>query len=67
MEDIDAIALLQDPVRRRLYEYVAAQGHEVGRNEAAEAAGVRRTLAAFHLDKLADAGLLEVGSRRLTG
>ncbi|WP_030167856.1 helix-turn-helix transcriptional regulator [Spirillospora albida] len=67
MEDIDAIALLQDPVRRRLYEYVAAQGREVGRNEAAEAAGVQRTLAAFHLDKLAEAGLLEAGSRRLTG
>ncbi|GAA1864203.1 helix-turn-helix transcriptional regulator [Actinomadura bangladeshensis] len=67
MEDIDAIALLQDPVRRRLYEYVAARGREVGRNEAAEAAGVARTLAAFHLDKLVDAGLLEAGSRRLTG
>ncbi|MFC7307061.1 helix-turn-helix transcriptional regulator [Streptomyces monticola] len=67
MEDIDAIAALQDPVRRRLYEYVAAQGREVGRNEAAEAAGVARTLAAHHLDKLAEAGLLDVGSRRLTG
>ncbi|MFC5661432.1 helix-turn-helix transcriptional regulator [Kitasatospora misakiensis] len=67
MEDIDAIAVLQDPLRRRLYEYVAAQGREVGRNEAAEAAGVARTLAAHHLDKLAEAGLLESGSRRLTG
>ncbi|MFD0690358.1 helix-turn-helix transcriptional regulator [Actinomadura fibrosa] len=67
MEDIEAIALLQDPVRRRLYEFVAARGREVGRNEAAEAVGVQRTLAAFHLDRLAEAGLLEVGSRRLTG
>ncbi|MEU9163505.1 helix-turn-helix domain-containing protein [Streptomyces sp. NPDC048424] len=67
MEDIDAIAVLQDPVRRRLYEYVVAQGREVGRNEAAEAAGVARTLAAHHLDKLTEAGLLESGSRRLTG
>ncbi|TMR01918.1 transcriptional regulator [Actinomadura soli] len=67
MEDIDAIALLQDPVRRRLYEFVAAQGRDVGRNEAAEAAGVARTLAAFHLDKLVGAGLLEAGSRRLSG
>ncbi|MGW7101730.1 helix-turn-helix transcriptional regulator [Streptomyces sp. NPDC054838] len=67
MEDIDAIAALQDPVRRRLYEYVVAQGSEVGRNEAAEAAGVARTLAAHHLDKLVEAGLLESGSRRLTG
>ncbi|WP_329106055.1 helix-turn-helix transcriptional regulator [Streptomyces sp. NBC_01439] len=67
MNDIDAIAMLQDPVRRRLYEYVAAQGREVGRNEAAEAAGVARTLAAHHLDRLTEAGLLESGSRRLTG
>ncbi|MET9600460.1 helix-turn-helix domain-containing protein [Streptomyces sp. NPDC006459] len=67
MKDIDAIAVLQDPVRRRLYEYVVAQGREVGRNEAAEAAGVARTLAAHHLDKLTQAGLLESGSRRLTG
>ncbi|MFF1414967.1 helix-turn-helix transcriptional regulator [Streptomyces sp. NPDC058289] len=67
MNDIDAIAVLQDPVRRRLYEYVAAQGREVGRNEAAEAVGVARTLAAHHLDKLTGAGLLESGSRRLTG
>ncbi|MER6225284.1 helix-turn-helix transcriptional regulator [Streptomyces sp. 900105755] len=67
MDDIDAIAALQDPVRRRLYEYVAAQGREVGRNEAAEATGVARTLAAHHLDRLAEAGLLDTGSRRLTG
>ncbi|MGW0121488.1 helix-turn-helix transcriptional regulator [Streptomyces sp. NPDC003327] len=67
MEDIETIAVLQDPVRRRLYEYVAAQGREVGRNEAAEATGIARTLAAHHLDKLTEAGLLESGSRRLTG
>ena len=67
MEDIEAIAVLQDPVRRRLYDYVAAQDHEVSRNEAAEGAGIQRTLAAFHLDKLVDAGLLETESRRLSG
>ncbi|MEW2359921.1 helix-turn-helix domain-containing protein [Spirillospora sp. NPDC029432] len=67
MEDIEAIAVLQDPLRRRLYAYVGAQDHEVSRNEAAEAAGVQRTLAAFHLDRLVEAGLLETVSRRLTG
>ncbi|MFF2078404.1 helix-turn-helix transcriptional regulator [Kitasatospora sp. NPDC058162] len=67
MEHIEAIAALHDPVRRRLYAYVAAQGREVGRNEAAEAVGVARTLAAHHLEKLVEAGLLESGSRRLTG
>lgn len=67
MTDIDAIAALQDPVRRRLYDHVVAQDHEVSRNEAAEAVGIQRTLAAFHLDKLVEVGLLEAGSRRLTG
>lgn len=65
--DIDAIGTLRDPVRRRLYDYVADQGHEVSRNEAAEGVGVQRTLAAFHLDKLVEAGLLEAGSGRLNG
>jgi len=67
MEDIEAIVVLQDPVRRQLYKYVVAQDHEVSRNEAAEGAGIGRTLAAFHLDKLVDAGLLDTESRRLTG
>jgi predicted ArsR family transcriptional regulator len=67
MRDLEAIALLDDPARRALYEYVVVQDHAVGRNEAAEAVGIQRTLAAFHLDRLAAAGLLEVGYRRLTG
>lgn len=67
MSDIEAIGLLQDPIRRRLYDYVAGQDHEVSRQEAAEAAGVQRTLAAFHLDRLAEAGLLDVVYRRLSG
>jgi predicted ArsR family transcriptional regulator len=65
VSDIEAVAALQDPVRRTLYEYVAAHDHDVSRNEAAEAAGVQRTLAAFHLDKLVEVGLLEAVFRRL--
>ncbi len=67
MEDIDAIGVLQDSVRRRLYEFVVGQGEPASRNAAAEAVGVQRTLAAHHLDKLVDAGLLTTESRRLTG
>ena len=67
MHEVDVVAVLADPVRRDLYEYVADAGHEVGRAEAADTLGVSRTLAAFHLDKLADAGLLVVANRRLTG
>jgi predicted ArsR family transcriptional regulator len=65
-DDLDTVAALHDPVRRAVYDYVASQGHEVGRNETAEAVGVQRTLAAFHLDKLVEAGLLESSFRRLT-
>jgi predicted ArsR family transcriptional regulator len=63
--DLAAIGLLQDPVRRALYGHVVADGGEVSRNQAAEAAGVARGLAAFHLDKLVEAGLLEASFRRL--
>jgi predicted ArsR family transcriptional regulator len=67
MAQFEAMGLLQDPARRSLYEYVVVQGREVSRNEAAQAVGVQRTLAAFHLDRLADAGLLEVAFRRTNG
>src|SRR5215211_2312083 len=63
--DLAAIGLLQDPVRRALYGHVVAAGGEVSRNQAAAAAGVARGLAAFHLDKLVEAGLLEATFRRL--
>ncbi len=64
---VSAIALLNDPVRRSLYQFVARSGEAVSRDQAAEAVGVQRTLAAFHLDKLAHQGLLEVEFKRLTG
>lgn len=65
--DLAAVALLDEPVRRRLYEWVCAQGHSVGREEAARSLGITRPLAAFHLDRLTEAGLLEAGYQRLTG
>ena len=61
------LAALDDPVRRSLYVYVAAAGRDVGRDEAAKAAGVTRRLAGFHLDRLVAGGLLETSFRRLTG
>jgi predicted ArsR family transcriptional regulator len=54
-------------VRRRLYDYVAARGDGVSRSEAAAATGIQRTLAAFHLDRLAEAGLVEVTFARPAG
>ena len=66
-DDLAAVGALQDPVRRSLYRFVAAQPGEVSRDEAAAAAGIQRQLAAFHLDKLVEAGLLDTSYRRLTG
>jgi predicted ArsR family transcriptional regulator len=54
-----AIALLADELRQRLYRFVAAQPGPVTRDQAAAALGISRKLAAFHLDKLTAAGLLE--------
>jgi predicted ArsR family transcriptional regulator len=65
--DLGALSLLDEPTRRRLYDWVVAQARPVGREEAAKALGITRPLATFHLDRMAEAGLLETGYRRLTG
>jgi predicted ArsR family transcriptional regulator len=65
--DLNALALLDEHVRRELYAWVVSQGRAVSRDEAAAGIGVSRSLAAFHLDRLAGAGLLAVEYRRLTG
>jgi predicted ArsR family transcriptional regulator len=62
-----AIGALADPVRRALYQHVVAQPEGVGREQAATAVGVPAHTAKFHLDRLADEGLLDVEFRRLSG
>jgi predicted ArsR family transcriptional regulator len=64
---IGDIATLDEPVRRALYAYVAGRTTPVSRDEAARAVHVTRALAAFHLDKLVAAKLLEASYRRLKG
>ena len=61
------IGALADPVRRALYEYVAAQRDAVGREAAAAAVRVPVHTAKFHLDRLCDEGLLQAEFRRLSG
>ncbi|MGZ6214074.1 MAG: helix-turn-helix transcriptional regulator [Candidatus Limnocylindria bacterium] len=61
------LAVLAEPVRRRLYLYVLSAADAVSRDAAAAAAGIGRPLAAFHLDRLVDAGLLTTEFRRLSG
>lgn len=40
--DLEAVALLAEPLRRALYDYVAGSSEPVSRDEAAEAVGVDR-------------------------
>jgi predicted ArsR family transcriptional regulator len=65
--DLAAVALLAEPTRQRLYLYLRERQEPVGREEAARHTGIKPRLVAFHLDRMAEAGLLEVEYRRLTG
>ena len=58
---VAAIAALEDDVRRALFEHVRGAGQPVTRESAAAAVGISRNLAAFHLDKLVELGLLRSG------
>lgn len=67
LERAAGIGALADPLRRDLYLYVCAQDHPVARDEAAGALDLPLHKAKFHLDRLADDGLLDVEFARLTG
>lgn len=67
IEDVGPLSTLEDPLRRRLYEFVSEQHEPVSRDQAAAAAGIGRTLAAYHLDKLEEAGLLTTHHERPAG
>jgi predicted ArsR family transcriptional regulator len=64
---VQAVAVLEEPTRRRLYEYVAGRPEPVSRDDAAAALGIPRTTAAFHLDRLAAEGLLDTCYEHRTG
>jgi len=64
-DQVRRVASLSEPNRRAIYSYVVGQGREVSRDETSEALGLSRALAAFHLDKLVEEGLLEASYRRL--
>jgi predicted ArsR family transcriptional regulator len=66
-EQLAALTVLAEPLRRRLYLFVASAPEPVSRNDAAAALNVARSVAAFHLDKLAEVGLLDIDYRRPPG
>lgn len=66
-ERLATLALLDEPTRRKLYDYVGRSPEPVSRDEAAEAVGVDRSVAAYHLDKLVEEGLLAASFFRPEG
>jgi predicted ArsR family transcriptional regulator len=64
---ITAIAALEDGLRRGMYAFIRQAGRPVSRDEAATAVGISRKLAAFHLDKLVDVGLLRARHEPVDG
>src|SRR4051794_19268523 len=67
MDPLGALSSLGDATRRRIYDLVAASSEPVSRDDMAATAGVGRTLAAYHLDRLAAEGLLTITHERRTG
>lgn len=64
---VASVSTLNDPVRAAIFFHVARSGEHVTRDQAAKALGITRRTAAFHLDKLAEAGLVDVSYKRVTG
>ncbi len=67
MEELQALASLEQPIRRDLFRLLTERDSWLTRDEAAAALDLARPVAAFHLDKLVDAGVLEVTYRRTSG
>jgi len=65
--DWERVELLTEPTRRSIYDAVRSAREPMTRDQVASATGVSRRLAAFHLDQLADAGLLSVDFARPEG
>ncbi|WP_242474370.1 helix-turn-helix transcriptional regulator [Tomitella cavernea] len=65
--DVAAVSALDEPTRGHLYDLICDAAVPIGRDEAANALGIPRKTAAFHLDKLAEVGLLEISFARRGG
>jgi predicted ArsR family transcriptional regulator len=65
--DVSVVASLNEPTRRRIYDYMGAHARPVSREEVAAELEVPLRNAAFHLDRLAELGLLLVSFSRRAG
>jgi predicted ArsR family transcriptional regulator len=65
-ERVRDVAAVDHPLSQAAYRLLGERD-EVSRDDAADHLGVARSVAAFHLDKLVDAGLADVRFERRTG
>ena len=65
--DLAAVCSLDDGTRYALYQHVVQAREPVTRDAAAAAAGVDRAVAAYHLDRLVEQGLLVASFARPAG
>jgi predicted ArsR family transcriptional regulator len=63
----DVAHVLSEPTRRAVYDAVRRSRTSLTRDEVAKATGVNRRLTTFHLDRLAEAGLLSTDFARPPG
>ncbi|MFD8307085.1 helix-turn-helix transcriptional regulator [Streptomyces sp. NPDC059690] len=64
---IDSVSALGESTRRQMFAFIRRARRPVTRDEAAASVGISRKLAAFHLDKLVDVGLLRARYASPTG
>jgi predicted ArsR family transcriptional regulator len=64
---VEAVSALDDPVRRNVYDLVAASTEPLTRDVAAARLGIPRSTATFHLERLVSVGLLRAGFAKFTG
>lgn len=66
-DQLTGVLSLADPKRRSIYRLVTSSEVSVSKDSVAKALGMARSVAAFHLDRLVQEGLLVADYRRLTG
>jgi predicted ArsR family transcriptional regulator len=64
---VEAVASLEDETRRELYLYARGEDGPVTRDAAAARVGISERLAAYHLDRLVEVGLLRAHYARKPG
>lgn len=64
---VTAVASLDEPTRRRIYAHVRAHAVPLSRDDVADSLQITRQSAAYHLDRLAEQGLLAVKFARRSG